>query len=69
MAAMDEAAMRKAIVAIMMDGSLSEAEKALKRQALMAGKWAPAPAGEFEGQGRGGERGAAASTGGDAGKN
>lgn len=46
---MDEAAMRKAIVAIMMDASLSESEKALKRQALMAGKWAPAPAGEREG--------------------
>lgn len=56
MAAMDEAAMRKAIVAIMLDATLSEAEKALKRQALMAGKWAPAPPGE-RGQ-RGGERAA-----------
>ena len=61
--AMDEAAMRKAIVAIMLDTTLSEPEKALKRQALMAGKWAPpaaAPAAgerERERAGEGGEGG------------
>lgn len=36
-----QARMRKAIVAIMLDTTLSEQEKALKRQALLSGKWAP----------------------------
>ena len=48
--AMDEAAMRKAIVAIMLDTTLSEPEKALKRQALMAGKWAPPAAAPAAGE-------------------
>ena len=33
--------MRKQIVAIMLDASLSEVEKAERRQALLSGKWAP----------------------------
>lgn len=37
---MDEAEMRKRIFAIMTDTTLSEAEKAVKRQELMSGKWA-----------------------------
>jgi len=41
----DQAVLRKAIVAIMLDNSLSEQEKALKRQALLSGKWAPTQAG------------------------
>ena len=45
--------MRKAIVAIMLDTSLSEAEKAQRRQALMAGKWAPGQGEEERGE-RGG---------------
>ena len=38
---LDQAAIRKAIVAIQLDGSLTEQEKAVKRQALLTGKWAP----------------------------
>jgi hypothetical protein len=42
-ATMDEAEMRKRIFAIMTDTTLSDAEKAVKRQELMCGKWmAPA---------------------------
>ncbi|GBF96461.1 hypothetical protein Rsub_09260 [Raphidocelis subcapitata] len=37
--AMDESEMRRRIVAIMMDTTLTEAEKAVKRQELMCGKW------------------------------
>ena len=37
--AMDEGEMRKRIFAIMTDTTLSEAEKAVKRQELMCGKW------------------------------
>ena len=37
--AMDEAEMRKRIFAIMTDTTLTEAEKAVKRQELMCGKW------------------------------
>lgn len=41
--AMDEAEMRKRIFAIMTDTTLTDAEKAVKRQELMCGKWmAPA---------------------------
>ena len=36
--------MRAAILAIQADASLTEAEKARRRQDLFAGKWAPAPA-------------------------
>ena len=36
--------MRAAIMAIEADASLTEAEKARRRQDLFAGKWAPAPA-------------------------
>ena len=39
MAAMDEAEMRKRIFAIMTDTTMTEAEKAVKRQQLMCGKW------------------------------
>jgi hypothetical protein len=35
------ALMRKQIVAIMLDASLSDQEKACQRQALLSGKWAP----------------------------
>ena len=51
-AADDQAALRKAIVAIMLDSSLTEAEKALRRQALMSGKWAPDGAFSDEKKGR-----------------
>lgn len=37
---MDQAEMMKQILAIQRDPTLTEAEKAAKRQALMAGKWA-----------------------------
>ena len=35
----DDGGMRKKIIAIQLDTSLTDAQKAQKRQALMAGKW------------------------------
>ena len=50
--AMDEGEMRKRIVAIMMDTTLTDSEKAVKRQELMCGKWM-APKEEDAGAGDG----------------
>ena len=36
---MDETELRRQIVAIQIDATLSEAEKAKKRQALLSGRW------------------------------
>ena len=56
--AMDEGEMRKRIFAIMTDTTLTEAEKAVKRQELMCGKWmAPKEANSHDsGAGDGEER-------------
>ena len=40
--AMDQAELRRQIVAIQGDASLSDAEKAKQRQALLSGSWQPA---------------------------
>jgi hypothetical protein len=39
LAVMDEAELRKKILSIQLDKTLSEAEKAKKRQELLTGKW------------------------------
>ena len=49
-AVMDEAELRKKIIAICTDTSLTEAEKAQKRQQLLSGKWAAPPADDSKGK-------------------
>lgn len=49
---MNQSEMMKQILAIQRDPTLSDAEKAVKRQALMSGKWAsPATGGEEQKEG------------------
>jgi hypothetical protein len=50
-AAAAEAAKRRAIIAIMRDATLSDAEKARKRQELMMGSWAAKAAASSAGTG------------------
>lgn len=48
---MDQAELRRQIVAIQSDTSLTDAEKANKRQALLSGSWQPAVEKDKQGEG------------------